>query len=409
MYHSSEKVKILYIANARIPTEKAHGLQILKMCEAFRDFGFEVELIHPFRFQSKWMREVRDIWAYFGIKRKFKIICLFSPDFIWLDRFMPESVYRVLFHLQSIAFALEALVYTSFRKGDLYFTRDIWVAYLFTKLGRPIIYESHDYPRSGFRRKLIKGYSTHLKSLVTNTRKLAEFYQHLGIPKEKILYAPNGVDLKGFDLDISKEEARRKVGLPIDARLVIYVGRFHTLNQQKGLSTMIRSLEYLPSRVKMVFVGGPVEMGKRISSEVTLRKGIHPDQIIFTDHIAPTLVPFYLKASDTLVIPFPKAVHFAYYASPIKIFEYMTSGRPIVASDLPSIRDIVQDGETALLVEPDNPKALAEGIEMILDNPGLAKRISEQAYGEVQQYSWDERARKIIEFIESRGIWLYDR
>jgi len=410
MNHRLEKVKLLYIANARIPTEKAHGLQILKMCEAFRGLGFDVELIHPFRFQSKRMRGLKDIWTYFGIERKFKITRLFSPDFVWLDRFLPEIVSRALFHLQSIAFALEALVYTSFMRRALYFTRDIWVAYFFTKLNRSIIYESHDYPRSKFRQKLIRRCSTHLKGLVTNTRKLAEFYyQGLGIPKEKILYAPNGVDLKRFDLNISKEEARQKVKLPLDAVLALYVGRFHILNQAKGLSVMMRSLRYLPHSLKMVFVGGPVEMGKRVYSEIALEEGIHPDQVIFTDHVAPTLVALYLKAADVLVIPFPKMEQFAYYVSPIKLFEYMASGRPIVASDLPSIRDIVRDGETAILVEPGNPKALAEGIKRVLDDPDLAKRISGQAYDEVQQYTWTERARKIIEFIEVKGWWPYDR
>lgn len=398
MHYRSEKMRLLYIANARIPTEKAHGLQILKMCEAFRGLGFDVELIHPFRFQSKLMREMKDIWAYFGIERRFKITRLFSPDFVWLDRFMPETISRVLFHLQSIAFALEALVYTLF-EGGIYFTRDIWVAYFFTRLNKPIIYESHDHPRSRFRQRLIKGYSTHLKALVTNTKRLAEFYRDLGISRNRILFAPNGVDLKKFDLDISKEEARGKVGLPIDANLILYVGRFHILNQAKGISIMMRSLQYLPHGLKMVFVGGPVKMGKRIYSEIALEEVIHPNQVIFTGHVAPTLVPFYLKAADILVIPFSEAEQLAYYVSPIKLFEYMASGRPIVASDLPSIRDIVQDGETALLVEPSNPKALAEGIKRVLDDPDLAKKISGQAYGEVQQYSWEERARKTLEFI----------
>ncbi len=390
---------LTYIANARIPTEKAHGLQILKMCEAFCNLGFDVELIHPFRFQSKQMREVKDIWAYFGIERRFKITRLPSPDFVWLDRFMPKAISRLLFHLQSIAFALEALVYTSFMKGDLYFTRDIWVAYFFAKLNRPIIYESHDYPRSRFRQKLIKGYSIRLKGLVTNTKKLADFYQDLGIAKGKILHAPNGVDLKKFNLDISKEEAREKVGLPIDACLVVYVGRFHTLNQQKGLSTMIRTLKHLSPGIKMVFVGGPVEMGKRLHSKITLEEGIYPDQVIFTDHVAPALVPFYLKASDILVIPFPQTEHFAYYASPIKLFEYMASGRPIVASDLPSIRELLQDEKDALLVPPGDPMALAEGIRRVTEDRALSARLVERAAEKVHRYTWEQRAKRILAFI----------
>jgi glycosyltransferase involved in cell wall biosynthesis len=81
----------------------------------------------------------------------------------------------------------------------------------------------------------------------------------------------------------------------------------------------------------------------------------------------------------------------------------MASRRPIVASDLPSLREVLRDGENAILVEPDNPKALAEGIKKVLDDPDLARRISKQAYDEIGKYSWNERAKRIVNFLKERG------
>jgi glycosyltransferase involved in cell wall biosynthesis len=81
------------------------------------------------------------------------------------------------------------------------------------------------------------------------------------------------------------------------------------------------------------------------------------------------------------------------------MFEYMASQRPIVASDLPSIREILNENN-AVLIQPDNPKALAKGIESILKNPDFSAKISAQAYKDVQDYSWQKRTEKILEFIK---------
>ena len=110
-----------------------------------------------------------------------------------------------------------------------------------------------------------------------------------------------------------------------------------------------------------------------------------------------------MKAFDICVMPFPWTEHYAYYMSPLKLFEYMVSKRPIVASDLPSVREILNE-ENAVLVEPGNPNALANGIEKVLSDEELANKIAEKAYEDVQQYSWERRTRRILEFINTKII-----
>jgi glycosyltransferase involved in cell wall biosynthesis len=85
----------------------------------------------------------------------------------------------------------------------------------------------------------------------------------------------------------------------------------------------------------------------------------------------------------------------------LKLFEYMAAGVPVVAADLPSFREILSDGETALLVPPEDPEALAGGIRRLLDDPSLARKIRANALERVRHYSWQERARRIIPVLEA--------
>ena len=87
-----------------------------------------------------------------------------------------------------------------------------------------------------------------------------------------------------------------------------------------------------------------------------------------------------------------------YYTSPMKLFEYMAVGRPIVASHIPSIAEILNE-ENSVLVKPDDPEALARGIRFVLENNEFAEKISSQAYIDVQKYTWEARAKLISDFI----------
>ncbi len=100
------------------------------------------------------------------------------------------------------------------------------------------------------------------------------------------------------------------------------------------------------------------------------------------------------------VIPITDTIGGRLFTSPMKLFEYMAAKIPIVASDFPSMREILENGKTAVLVESSNPKALAEGIEKILTDREFARRISEQAYEKVKNFSWEKRAEKIAVFLK---------
>ena len=115
-------------------------------------------------------------------------------------------------------------------------------------------------------------------------------------------------------------------------------------------------------------------------------------------------IPLYLKAADLLVLPNTgKEAVSRWYTSPVKLFEYMASGRPIVAADLPSIRDVLNE-TNAVLVPPDDPEALAKAIMDLCINVDHADRIARQARNDVEQHTWDQRAQTILGFIQSRFV-----
>ena len=91
------------------------------------------------------------------------------------------------------------------------------------------------------------------------------------------------------------------------------------------------------------------------------------------------------------------------FTSPLKLFEYMAAARPIVASDLPALREVLRDGENALLVPPEDPVALAVAIRRLQEDPALAERLAGQAARDVRAYTWEERGRRIVEFLGTLG------
>ena len=119
---------------------------------------------------------------------------------------------------------------------------------------------------------------------------------------------------------------------------------------------------------------------------------------LYAGQVAPDRVPLYLSAFDVCAMPVPWTTYFAYYASPIKLFEYMASRRAIVASNLPSSAEVVRDGESALLTPPSDVDALADAIRRLRDDPALRERLAEKAYALVMEhYTWDARAKAILE------------
>ncbi len=372
-------MKLIYIANARIPTEKAHGFQIMKMCEVFSRQGIEVELVIPWRFNP--LKE--NPFDYYGIEKIFKITKVPSFDLVKFG--------KLGFIIQSFSFAKFAFYYLIFKKADIIYARDALPLFWLSFFKKNIFWEVH----AGVFNFATKRILRKCKGIISISWGLKDFYRVKGADADKILVAPDGMDLKMFDIKISKKESREKLNLPGNKILVGYVGMLRTMGMEKGIDAAIKSLKFLDKNVLLALVGGrdkDIEFYKKLSRDFNLE-----GRVVFVGRVKHQLVPFYLKAFDVLIAPFPETEHYKFYMSPLKIFEYMASKRPIVASDLPSLREVL-NGKNSILVALEGPEILAEGIKKALDKD-LAKIISEQAYRDAQKYTWKKRAQKILDFV----------
>jgi glycosyltransferase involved in cell wall biosynthesis len=118
-------------------------------------------------------------------------------------------------------------------------------------------------------------------------------------------------------------------------------------------------------------------------------------RVTFSGLIPPPQVAAILTQADVLVLPNRASAISNEFTSPLKLFEYMASGRPIVSSDLPSLREVLRDGENALLVQPGNPQALVAAIARIKDDAALGARLAERAREDVREFTWSRRAERL--------------
>lgn len=102
-----------------------------------------------------------------------------------------------------------------------------------------------------------------------------------------------------------------------------------------------------------------------------------------------------LREADVLALPNPASAISTRFTSPLKLFEYMAAARPIVASDLPAIREVLEDGRTALLVEAGRPEAMAAGVRRVIEDRDLGDRLACAAAAAVVEFSWDRRAERL--------------
>lgn len=366
-------LSIDYVANIRFPTEKAHGAQVAKMCEAFVRAGADIRLLVSARKNPL----VEDPFRYYGILKPFPLVRIWSLDTVsW-------GVWG--FRLQSLTFALSAL--GRIRRGALMYGRDetvLWVAGLFRK--NPVLWESHTGAWNYFARAL----ATRARAIVVISQGLKDFYVECGVDENKIIVAHDGVDLAPFAQMESKEEARTRLGLPQDKKIALYIGR---LDGWKGAETLLQTSMLLPEDTRVAIIGGEPAQIERLQKMYprALFLGYHPYAQVADNE----------AAADVLVLPnTARDITSSRFTSPLKLFTYMASLKPIVASDLPSLREVISD-ETAFLVSADSPEALARGITEALQDYTEAERRAQGARRDAEHYTWEARAARILQFLHT--------
>jgi glycosyltransferase involved in cell wall biosynthesis len=377
-------MKLYYIANIRLPTEKAHGAQIMHMCESFADQGLEVELVVPSR--RNHIKE--DSFEFYGIRNNFKINRLWCLDLIRFG--------RLGFFIQSLTFANSAAWYCLTKKG-LFYTRDEISAVILAAFGKRVAWEVHMGQTNIFAKLLLS-----LKiPIITITNGLKNAYKAMGVSSSSILVAHDAFDPKRFDNVPARDDARNQLGLPLDKLIVAYIGKYKTMGESKGVADLIgpfKQLLDIRQDAFLLIVGPESDEVDEIEEEFRV-KNVPSHSYSIVTRVPHGNTSIYMRAADILTLPYPNTPHYAHNMSPLKLFAYMGSGTAILAADLPSLREVLKD-DSAFFYDPDDPQGLHKALVAVAESPQERERKASLALLASGEYTWEKRSRLILDFIK---------
>jgi len=390
---SGDLTRLDLIMNIRFPGTRANGIQVAAMAEALADTGLTIEVVVPRRFP--W-RDV-DPWDFYGVRRIFKVErvgCLDTIDLV------PPRWQRLPFLVQSATFGWRALVRAAVESEAGLLVRDHYTLAILARGLRPrdlqrLAAEVHDLPRNAKRAQQLARYLGRLPAIVTISQALCDDLVALGLDRSRILVAPDGVNLERYEDLPEAKVAREHLHLP-ETPTIAYAGQFYAW---KGVDTLVEAVARV-SEAQLLLVGGDKDNLPRI---VGLANQLAPGRVHITGQVPHLAVPFHLAAADVIALPNSGTAPIsARYTSPLKLFEALASRRAIVASDLPSLREVLRHDESAWLVAPDDVDALEAGIRLLLGDAERRARLARKARSEAAQYDWSERGRRVAEFLRER-------
>lgn len=375
---------MIYLSPGNLPSQAAHTAQIAKMSQAFAQQVDRFELVTA----GDWLglgtsRADGEFRQWYGLQHSFPVVRL-PIHWRWSGVFPTNYQNWTYYRL--------ATLYAYLRSPDLIYTRTTTQARYLLSMGAAFLWEWHELPQE-YHQDII--HSPYLLGLVTISPQLVEAYSRVGLDRDRILCLPSGTDLDSFLPYQTQAEARQALNLPNQRRLILYSGH---LQDYKGMPTILAIAKRLPEYQFMLVGGWPTDV-ERLRQQIQAQ-GLTNIQLV--GHVTQSHLPTYLYAADVLLLPTSQTWELANTTSPLKLFDYMSVKRPIVASALPTIALVLRDGHNGCLVESDDPEAFAQAIIHLVDRPDWGQSLAEQAYQDVQAYTWDRRASQILNFARTR-------
>jgi glycosyltransferase involved in cell wall biosynthesis len=224
-----------------------------------------------------------------------------------------------------------------------------------------------------------------LDQICTVSRAIRAATERLGRPRREVRVVPNGADTRVF-FPRERAEARRRLGLPPEERIVSYVGK---LVPRKGVDALVEAMGLLrerPGGAPLLVAAGIGELRPELEARA-LRLGV-ADRVRFVGKVPHEDVALWMAAGDVFVLPSLSE------GLPTVVCEAMAVGRPVVATAVDGTPEIVEQGETGYLVPPRDPVALAEALAQVVEDPALAARLGARALERARErYTWDANAR----------------
>lgn len=382
-------MRILYICHTRFPSEKAYGHQIAQVCTALAQNGHEVELVCP---------DVAGalpggVEAHYRNAGGFRVTKL--PAFDALQSpFIPGPL---AVHVTWASYRRSLRTHLEANRPDLVYARSAAVLSPAIALAIPAVLELHTVPsrlRWGF-----LPIAWRCRTVVALTTPMRDALVARGVPAERIIVEPDGVDLDAFAKLPAKAEAKARWKLPTDRPIIAYVGSLKSGHDlPKGVEELVEAAALLKAHGERFFlwiVGGPASEVRRLQALAT-SCALDDSTVRFEGPVPSADVPAAIAAADLGVYPAPKSSDPFFYrdTSPLKLLEYMAAGLPTVSADLPPVRDLLGDNDTRFCA-PGDSADLARALSAALADPAGSATRAQAAKARVARLSWRERMARI--------------
>lgn len=392
-------MRILYLADIRFPLERANGIQTMETCHALAARGHRVSLaVRPDTHEPK-----RDPFAFYGLPR----VATLNIEVVPVRG--PAAARRTGYVTFGIGRAMGRV------RQDIIFTRDLGLAAILVRLPRlvrgPVVYEAHTIAaeEAAARHAMLSGAPEASPSKIRRLAerdaavwRLADGYVTItgGLetvlarrfgPRGKIAVVADGVRLRHPFPAVDTATELTGGDTAADAFTIGYAGHLYPW---KGVDLIIEAVTALQDTRALIIGGHPQEPDLQRVKDFAAQLDC-ASRVTFTGLLPPTEVAGRLREADVLVLPNPASAVSHAFTSPLKLFEYMAAARPIVASDLPSVREVLVHERNALLVPPGNPQALTAAIRRLKDDRQLAAALAARAREDVSEYTWEKRAERL--------------
>lgn len=366
--------KVVYVFPEPLPLPRARGLQTVNTVVALANAGLELALVH--------VPGHGDPISHYGLSRPSNL------HIKQISRSLPWPLHRT--HSNGLFF--RRLESTIDLKDAIIFVRHLKLAARLAKSrAQPkFIYEAHEVfsdtadakqqsRRFEEERQVMRGAAAIVANTAATGRRLTALH---GDPRQ-LLVIPNGVSISEDEPQKDWANLRHEI---------IYSG---SLFPWKGVNELISAAEQMPGDWRISIVGGEGERLRQLRESA----GPHGAKLEFHGHQPHSVVLNLLQRACIAVLPNRRETD-SEFTSPIKLFEYMAAGCAIVTSDLPSIREIL-DEDDAVWCTPGDAKSIARGIATLVDNPALARSMGARLRQKARQFTWAARAMRIKQLLET--------
>jgi glycosyltransferase involved in cell wall biosynthesis len=373
-------MELIYLSNSKIPSRDANSIHVMKMCQAFSSLGHEVVLVAP-DVQSGLEPGISNPFAFYGVKPCFEV------------RKLPWRAFKG----RGWIYGWEAARFAHHSATDAVFGRCLHSCAVAARLGIPTVWDAHmlSFLQRRDERILFRLMITAsaFRGMTVNCDALRRcILEEIPGLEGRIAVAHNGADAMPDNItpmDLGERKGQLRIG---------YVGHLYP---GKGLE-IVRELATRAPWAEFHVVGGQQQTIDTLRRDTTL-----PSNLRLHGFVAPFEVERLTLTFDVLLAPYQREVQIAgggetgSWMSPLKLFSYMAAGKPILCSDLPVLREIIQHGHNGWLVAPDDPEAWLAALKQLSANPTERAQLGMNAHSNfLARHTWEQRARRVLEFLQ---------